>query len=89
MLERDPSKRATAAEVLNHDWVKENGVAGDVEIEPEVRRHAPDCNSHPISPGLAESMNHSLVRKIVFGAMSWRLKRSKALVTATRNKFRV
>lgn len=37
MLERDPSKRATATEVLNHEWVKENGVAGDVEIEPEVR----------------------------------------------------
>lgn len=38
MLERDPSKRATATEVLNHEWVKENGVAGDVEIEPEVLR---------------------------------------------------
>lgn len=37
MLVRDPSTRATAAEVLKHDWIKENGVAGDVEIEPEVR----------------------------------------------------
>jgi serine/threonine protein kinase len=36
MLVRDPSKRATAAEVLAHDWIKENGVAGDNEIEPEV-----------------------------------------------------
>lgn len=39
MLTRDPSARATATEVLNHEWVKEDGVAGDVEIEPEVRRH--------------------------------------------------
>lgn len=37
MLVRDPSTRATAAEVLKHDWIKENGVAADVEIEPEVR----------------------------------------------------
>lgn len=36
MLTRDPSARATATEVLNHAWVKEDGVAGDVEIEPEV-----------------------------------------------------
>lgn len=36
MLVRDPSKRATAAEVLAHEWIKENGVAGDNEIEPEV-----------------------------------------------------
>jgi serine/threonine protein kinase len=36
MLVRDPSKRATAAVVLAHDWIKENGVAGDNEIEPEV-----------------------------------------------------
>lgn len=36
MLERDPSKRATASEVLKHEWVRENGVASDVEIEPEV-----------------------------------------------------
>ena len=37
MLTRDPSARATATDVLNHEWVKEDGVAGDVEIEPEVR----------------------------------------------------
>jgi hypothetical protein len=36
MLVRDPSARATATDVLQHDWVKENGVAGDVLIEPEV-----------------------------------------------------
>jgi hypothetical protein len=36
MLTRDPTARATATEVLSHEWVKENGVAGDVEIEPEV-----------------------------------------------------
>lgn len=36
MLVRDPAKRATAAEVLAHDWIRENGVAGDKEIEPEV-----------------------------------------------------
>lgn len=36
MLVRDPSTRATATEVLKHDWIKENGVAGDTEIEPEV-----------------------------------------------------
>lgn len=36
MLVRDPRKRATAAEVLAHEWVKEGGVAGDNVIEPEV-----------------------------------------------------
>eukprot|EP00879_Flechtneria_rotunda_P004051 GHRR01004294.1.p1 GENE.GHRR01004294.1~~GHRR01004294.1.p1 ORF type:complete len:279 (+),score=107.43 GHRR01004294.1:1153-1989(+) len=38
MLVRDPSQRATAAEVLAHDWIRENGVAGDNLIEPEVLR---------------------------------------------------
>lgn len=38
MLVRDPAKRATAAEVLAHDWIRENGVAGDNELEPEVLR---------------------------------------------------
>lgn len=36
MLVRDPRKRATAEEVLRHDWIRENGVAGDNVIEPEV-----------------------------------------------------
>lgn len=36
MLVRDPSKRATAAQVLAHPWIMEGGVAGDNEIEPEV-----------------------------------------------------
>eukprot|EP00775_Hariotina_reticulata_P005659 gene5659-5898_t len=36
MLVRDPSKRASAAEVLADDWIRENGVAGDNLIEPEV-----------------------------------------------------
>lgn len=46
MLVRDPSARATATDVLKHDWVKENGVAGDVEIEPEVRSCSPrPCKS--------------------------------------------
>lgn len=36
MLVRDPSKRASASEVLAHDWIRENGVAGDNSIEPEV-----------------------------------------------------
>jgi len=36
MLVRDPSKRASAAEVLADEWIRENGVAGDNLIEPEV-----------------------------------------------------
>ena len=36
MLTRDPLKRATADEVLSHEWVRENGVAGSNVIEPEV-----------------------------------------------------
>ncbi len=50
MLTRDPTARATATEVLNHEWVKEDGVAGDVEIEPEVRAatHTQSC-----APGCA------------------------------------
>jgi hypothetical protein len=43
MLVRDSSARATAAEVLKHDWIKENGVAADVEIEPEVSSWAAGC----------------------------------------------
>lgn len=36
MLVRDRNKRATAADVLAHEWIKEGGVAGDNVIEPEV-----------------------------------------------------
>ena len=36
MLVRDPLKRATAQEILNHEWLREGGVAGDNVIEPEV-----------------------------------------------------
>jgi calcium-dependent protein kinase len=36
MLVRDPRKRATAADILKHEWVREGGVAGDNVIEPEV-----------------------------------------------------
>lgn len=38
MLERDPSKRPSALELLQHPWVKENGVAGDNIIETEVSK---------------------------------------------------
>lgn len=36
MLVRNPRKRATAEEILRHDWIRENGVASDRVIEPEV-----------------------------------------------------
>jgi hypothetical protein len=36
MLERDPLKRATAEEILQHDWLREHGVASDEPIEMEV-----------------------------------------------------
>mmetsp|Transcript_22081 Transcript_22081/g.37752 ORF Transcript_22081/g.37752 Transcript_22081/m.37752 type:complete len:598 (+) Transcript_22081:88-1881(+) len=36
MLVRDPRKRATANEILRHDWMRENGVASDAQIELEV-----------------------------------------------------
>ncbi len=38
MLERDPAKRATAHEVLGHEWMRERGCAGDAPIELEVVR---------------------------------------------------
>ena len=44
MLVRDPAARATAAEVLSHAWVKEDGVAGDNQIEPEVRGNSCACH---------------------------------------------
>jgi calcium-dependent protein kinase len=36
MLQRDPKRRATAHQILQHDWMKENGVASDQAIEMEV-----------------------------------------------------
>jgi len=36
MLQRDPKKRATANEILKHDWMRENGVASDQPLEMEV-----------------------------------------------------
>lgn len=36
LLVRDPSKRATAAEILSHPWLKAGGVASDAPIVPEV-----------------------------------------------------
>ncbi|KAG1657951.1 hypothetical protein FOA52_004721 [Chlamydomonas sp. UWO 241] len=36
MLQRDPKRRATAAQILQHEWMKENGCAADVAIEMEV-----------------------------------------------------
>jgi calcium-dependent protein kinase len=36
MLQRDPKRRATAQQILQHDWMRENGVASDQAIEMEV-----------------------------------------------------
>lgn len=36
MLQRDPKKRATANEILKHEWMRENGVASDKPLEMEV-----------------------------------------------------
>lgn len=36
MLQRDPKRRATALEILQHEWMRENGVASDTPIEFEV-----------------------------------------------------
>uniref|UniRef100_A0A7S0WKH2 Calcium-dependent protein kinase n=1 Tax=Chlamydomonas leiostraca TaxID=1034604 RepID=A0A7S0WKH2_9CHLO len=36
MLVRDPKRRATANEILKHDWMRENGVASDNPLEMEV-----------------------------------------------------
>ncbi len=33
---RDPKKRATAAEILQHEWVRADGVASDTALQPEV-----------------------------------------------------
>lgn len=36
MLNRDPRKRATAKEILKHEWMKENGVASDKPLDNAV-----------------------------------------------------
>lgn len=36
MLNRDPEKRATAEEILSHEWMRENGVASDEPLGNEV-----------------------------------------------------
>ena len=36
MLVRDPNKRATVTEILNHEWMRENGAAPDALIQPEI-----------------------------------------------------
>jgi calcium-dependent protein kinase len=37
MLVRDPRRRATATEVLAHEWMRENGAASDCrELQPEI-----------------------------------------------------
>ena len=37
MLVRDPRKRATATEVLAHEWMRENGAASDGrDLQPEI-----------------------------------------------------
>eukprot|EP01025_Chloroclados_australasicus_P022122 TRINITY_DN2296_c0_g1_i1.p2 TRINITY_DN2296_c0_g1~~TRINITY_DN2296_c0_g1_i1.p2 ORF type:complete len:497 (-),score=108.07 TRINITY_DN2296_c0_g1_i1:352-1842(-) len=36
MLERDPQKRATANQILQHEWMKENGIASDKPLDVAV-----------------------------------------------------
>ncbi len=36
MLQREPAKRASASDILKHEWMRENGVASDNVIELEV-----------------------------------------------------
>ncbi|KXZ41221.1 hypothetical protein GPECTOR_640g749 [Gonium pectorale] len=43
MLERNPARRATAAEVLQHEWVRENGSAAAAPLNNEViATHLPE-----------------------------------------------
>lgn len=37
MMTYDRHQRPSARDMLNHDWIREGGVAGDNLIEPEVR----------------------------------------------------
>lgn len=36
MLQRNPQSRATAQQIMQHEWMRENGVASDAAIEMEV-----------------------------------------------------
>jgi calcium-dependent protein kinase len=36
MLEHDPKKRLTAADVLNHPWIREDGEAPDKPLDSTV-----------------------------------------------------
>lgn len=36
MLQRDVRQRATAKQILQHDWLRQGGVASAAPIEPEV-----------------------------------------------------
>jgi calcium-dependent protein kinase len=36
MLVRDPKRRATATQILQHEWMRENGCAADQPIQLEV-----------------------------------------------------
>lgn len=36
MLVRDPKRRASAIQILQHDWMRENGVASDSPLQLEV-----------------------------------------------------
>jgi calcium-dependent protein kinase len=37
LLKQDPAERMTAAEALNHPWVREGGVATDTPIDDTIR----------------------------------------------------
>ena len=40
MLDRNPKTRATAQQTLQHEWMKENGVARDTQVRPWSREAA-------------------------------------------------
>eukprot|EP00958_Prasinococcus_capsulatus_P014910 scaffold1574_cov373-Prasinococcus_capsulatus_cf.AAC.16 len=36
MLQKDPAARPSAKELLQHEWIKENGVASDKPLDNEI-----------------------------------------------------